>query len=291
MRALLATPIAAILAAQAGGCTYILGIENDYVVGDREDPLGTGGATASSSSQGPGGAGGTGGMGGGSPCPGGLGPAMARLDSSCVDVTEVTNAHYAAWLGASPDPGAQLAFCQWNTDFAPAADWPAPPSRQDQPVVNVDWCDAFAFCTAAGKRLCGRIGGGPVDFDGAWADAKSSQWMAACSNGGATDYPYGNGYDPAACNGKDYAHPGQLVAAGSIASCRGASAPYAAVFDLSGNAAEWEDSCDATSGAGDACRRRGGSFGDKSAAALACGADSAARSSWGPTIGFRCCAD
>src|SRR5262249_6416251 len=76
----------------------------------------------------------------------------------CIDATEVTNGAYKAFLAASPDPSAQPAFCGWNTDYSPSSFY----GPDDHPVVYVDWCDAYAYCEAAGKRLCGAIGGGAV---------------------------------------------------------------------------------------------------------------------------------
>ena len=46
--------------------------------------------------------------------------------------------------------------------------------------------------------------------------------------------------------------------ASSIQSCVGTTPPYDAVFDMSGNAGEWEDSCSGERGGGDLCRVRGG---------------------------------
>ena len=114
----------------------------------------------------------------------------------------------------------------------------------------------------------------------------------ACSNAGATPYPYGSSYAEGACNGEDYDQPDRSVAAGSAAACHGQNDPYAAVFDMSGNAAEWEDACVGASGASDSCRPRGGSYND-SASALGCYADAdqvRTRSSTSAEIGFRCCA-
>jgi formylglycine-generating enzyme required for sulfatase activity len=214
---------------------------------------------------------------------------MIDVGAFCIDATEVTNAAYAAWLATGPSVASQPSFCAWNGDYAPASGWPPSSSKANDPVVGVDWCDAFAYCAAAGKRLCGRIGGGALDYAFGFVDAQQSEWMAACTSGGATKYPYGDGYASGACDGKDYTHPNETVAAGSAAVCHGAAPPYAAIFDLSGNVAEWEDACDGTSGAGDLCRRRGGSFKDGSAA-LRCDADSGqARSAADATTGFRCC--
>ena len=47
------------------------------------------------------------------------------------------------------------------------------------PIVWVDWCDAYAYCKGVGKRLCGAIGGGPVDFHTGYADTNQSQWYRA----------------------------------------------------------------------------------------------------------------
>jgi hypothetical protein len=91
----------------------------------------------------------------------------------CIDSTEVTNAHYAAFLAMSPTP---------------SSGWPAPVDQGRHPVTFVDWCDAFAFCRWAGKRLCGKIGDGanaPADL----ANAAKSQWFNACTAGGTKAYP------------------------------------------------------------------------------------------------------
>lgn len=215
---------------------------------------------------------------------------MVDLGGFCVDAAEVTNADYAAWLATAPSVAAQPAACAWNADFTPVFGWPAPPARAGDPVVQIDWCDAFAYCAAAGKRLCGRIGGGPADYAAGFADPAESQWMAACSNGGATLYPYGNSYAGNVCDGKDFTHPNKAIAVGSASWCHGPTPPYTGLSDLSGNVAEWEDACSGASGAADLCRRRGGSFKDGSSL-LRCDADDGgfARAATSATTGFRCC--
>jgi hypothetical protein len=64
------------------------------------------------------------------------------------------------------------------------------------------------------------------------------------------------------------------------------------VFDLSGNAMEWEDACStSTDGGSDVCRLRGGSAYAIGESQLACDADNGEpRSYTAPGIGFRCCA-
>jgi hypothetical protein len=227
-------------------------------------------------------------------CPTGLpGPPLVRVGAStgvggysCIDATEVTNAQYAQFLAANYPISAQDPWCAWNTTYQPPGGWPAT-GKDDVPVVYVWWCDAFAYCKWAGKRLCGKLGGGPNGY-GASADATASQWFNGCSASGARLYPYGNTFSAAACNGYLGADAGlgapQAVSARTT--CQGGQA---GVFDMSGNVAEWEDSCNGQAGVSDSCHIRGGSF-MSDAQGLRCDAvDSDTRDSATDYIGFRCC--
>jgi formylglycine-generating enzyme required for sulfatase activity len=137
----------------------------------------------------------------------------------CIDQTEVTNAQYGAFLPTAP--ATQIPECSWNTSFAPqtaattcVSPLPYDPvNRASYPVSCVDWCDAYAYCVAAGKRLCGAIGGGAVAA-ASTTDANQSQWYRACSAAGARRYPYGNQYQPMHCQGVD----GAAVATVAVAS-------------------------------------------------------------------------
>ena len=226
-------------------------------------------------------------------CPGHAGPSPVRVTtpagSFCIDSTEVTNDAYAAFVDATSKTSVeQPAMCAWNTSFVPSG-WPPAAGRGALPVTNVDWCDAFAFCTWAGKRLCGRIGGGtnrPDDEN----DAAQSEWFAACTGGGARTYPYGDAYDRSACTG-DATSP---AAAGSLKTCEGG---YPGVFDMSGNVEEWVDACTGSSGANDDCLARGGDY-SASSEALTCRtvidpnrneSRLEPRSLGEPWRGFRCC--
>jgi len=197
---------------------------------------------------------------------------MAYLpeEGFCIDRTEVTQRQYQRWLDSGPQVPELPDVCSEKTSFAP------PPvcledvtgcgsGCEDHPQVCVDWCDAHAYCRAMGKRLCGAIGGGPTPFDQS-VDPDVSQWMAACSSGGQHMYPYGDEYDPNACNSGETQPLACLeklecetVPAGSMASCQSPEPGYQGVYDLVGNVDEWVDSCQGEDTAGH-CRYRGSSM-------------------------------
>jgi formylglycine-generating enzyme required for sulfatase activity len=205
-----------------------------------------------------------------------------RFGTFCIDSTEVTNDQYAAFLNAQPSAAGLPDPCANQKSFVPAGTWPAPDGSKNVPVLNVDWCDAVAYCAWAGKRLCGKIGGGSNDT-GDMADPAKSQWFAACSQGGVRDYPYGSTYQKGTCNGESVqAGP---AAVGSLGDCVG-GAP--GLFDMSGNVAEWEDSCK-TSDNTVVCMARGGAF-NSNPTGLACDATSKeTRADPQDDVGFRCC--
>ncbi|MDB4939144.1 MAG: pyoverdine responsive serine/threonine kinase [Labilithrix sp.] len=235
------------------------------------------------------------------PCPSGRGPTMVRIvatnGSFCIDTTEVTNAHWVAFLAEKEtDTSGQAPMCTWNTSFVPKNTpnpnlvvWPVAASRSAEPIANVDWCDARAYCAWAGKRLCGRIGGGPAAFTDP-GNATTGEWMNACSAGGVRVFPYGATYKPV-CNDGNHGVDA-AIATGSLPDCRGGND---AVFDMSGNVEEWEDACDGTSAPIDTCQRRGGSFTDgNGGVSFRCDTPfkpAQTRNRGDIDVGVRCCAD
>ncbi len=220
------------------------------------------------------------------------GPPMVRIPvpsapegTMCIDQTEVRNEDYAKFLsainnGAMIDVTDAVVDCTQNSTYVPPGQWP--PTNMNHPVVFVDWCDAYAYCKWAGKRLCGRIGGGSVALPKA-TDATVDQWMNACSAGGRFDFPYGEQKRQAYCHITDQTC-GTVCATfdvGTKSLCQ-AEPPYDGVFDLIGNVSEWEDACSSF----EACNVRG----SHSDSEDACGVIHTA--SWSVAanyLGFRCC--
>lgn len=227
-------------------------------------------------------------------------PAGASCTNLGIDATEVTREAYAKFLvEVATKPPMQPQACAANVDFTPQANWsPSDQAMKTLPVSGVDWCDAFAYCKAQGKRLCGRIGGASLP-KAEFADPSKSQWMNACTQGGQSTHTFGawKGLpSQQLCNGAgNWAtnETPQAVAAGSKSTCASTAPGYTGIFDLTGNVAEWEDACDASADAGtktDLCHVRGGAYGDELQDKLACGADrTLARNVAAPDVGFRCC--
>lgn len=224
------------------------------------------------------------------PCAAEGGPAMVRIDAGfCIDTTEVTNAEYAAFfasLDGGSDAGDVPSFCAWKTSYRPSTWTGSPPTYpaggEELPVHAVDFCDAWMFCRWAGKRLCGTLDGQPTPPAEA-ADAQASAWTYACSAGGARVYPYGASYVASACNTDDIVGDPEDV--GSFSGCQGG---YPGIFDMSGNAWEWDDSCE-PGGPTASCHVRGGSVARGEDEVRCTTAVSTPRNDNAGNNGIRCC--
>lgn len=215
-------------------------------------------------------------------CTGTHGPTPVRVGSYCVDATEVTGRDYSEFLAAKAgDTSGQPPGCAWNTSYEPSI------ARNGEfPVFGADWCDAFAYCAWAGKRLCGKIGGGPLPA-ALVSNAFGDEWYRACSKEGTRAYPYGNTRNPNACNGSDRDGGAGPVPVGTLPGCEGG---YPGLFDMAGNLWEWVSSCE-DGGATAHCVIHGSSF-----AALdntSCTTTSSPRRDRGGAndITIRCCSD
>jgi formylglycine-generating enzyme required for sulfatase activity len=202
-----------------------------------------------------------------------------------IERTEVRVGDYALFLELPFSPALLHEDCGWKLGFEPD-DWDVQLMDPDMPVVEVDWCDAEAYCRWAGRHLCGQIGGGPAPFD-AVGDA-DTEWFAGCSSQDTFNFPYGDVYQPTSCNGVDL-QIGGTVQVGSLPDCEGG---LPNLFDMSGNVREWANACDTNPNVPDdmqQCQRRGGSYVSASMSLNCFGSAEVERNSRTGTTGIRCC--
>lgn len=140
--------------------------------------------------------------------------------------------------------------------------------------------EAAAACAASGDRLC-----------------TVAEMQEACEGAANSAYPYGVSYQPLTCNGLDYdgvpggANDDVLLPTGSLAAC----VTPTAVFDLSGNAAEWTSTVTGNTGPPknlSIYEAKGGSY-KTPALGLTCQFDLSrfASNAILSELGFRCCHD
>lgn len=203
-----------------------------------------------------------------------------------IDATEVTVAAWTAFKNAHASvadiPNVPTA-CKTVT-LGPQSNC-AYEKEPTLPQTCVTWCDAALFCAAANKRLCGRIGAGhdTLTSDGDANNPDKDQWIRACAGGKPTGrYPYGASADGSKCNVADFQNDA-LLPAGQLQSCQGAES---GLFDMSGNAAEWEDACYQNT-----CDVRGGSFSSVVGQSRCDSLDRRNPLMGFDDVGFRCCTD
>ena len=233
------------------------------------------------------------------------GPAMASLmygfeETHCIDTTEVTVAQYNVFLGerGPTNTCGQPPGCEFNTTYAPAE---ADPADEDTPQVDVNWCDAFMYCQWAGKHLCGTFGYAAADGGempsgnvppGSEKLQGTDEWYTFClgtGDGVGSEYFYGDTFQLGTCQ-DDHLAKGEIARVASAPDCHGTNASTA-VYDMVGNAAEWEWSCaDSTTQA--ECAIRGGSYIDLDTGVLSCDpVQKAERNTSSANLGFRCCVE
>jgi formylglycine-generating enzyme required for sulfatase activity len=146
----------------------------------------------------------------------------------------------------------------------------------NHPANCVSYYGAEQVCSYAGGRVC-----------------TEDEWLAACRGTEVRAFPYGNTYDPAACNSysatagaADVSLP-TTVPVGSMAGCQGG---LPGLFDMAGNVAEWVDACK-----GSYCRFRGAGYRSNDpveyfagCSGVCSGNDKSLRSN---VVGARCCRD
>lgn len=212
----------------------------------------------------------------------------------CMDRTEVTKGHYKTFLNEVGTSAEKLAssfdylknFAQCakaNYEFGPKGftdpqhvfKW-----NEKDPMHGIDVCDAYAYCRWAGKRLCGKMGGG-VGTEESGSSPETSEWMWACTNGGTSKYPTGSSYDPQVCAYNDEYKEGKEN------QCRGNTSPYDQIENILGGVSEYTQEC---AWEGDfftyGCGIRGASGGPEN---LDCSFGRTGVTSGGG--GIRCCAD
>ena len=197
----------------------------------------------------------------------------------CIDQRLASYGDYMQFVAAKGDDfSGQPPECSWNQGWGPEEYGPhwggwylngrvycGPPPAEvspDQMLGCVDFCDAFAFCSWSGKRLCGLRGADPdkvnmFETGGETEEAENkrreiglspnSEWFSVCTQGGKTEFPYGDKYVPGLCwdFSQTYREEGGPFLAHSVngQDCSGTIPPYDHVYEMIGAAHQWVNIC------------------------------------------------
>lgn len=99
-------------------------------------------------------------------------PTMIDVGGYKIDASKVLVSDYWQFLAAIPAVDASLPEC------STASGWPL--DLPSHGPGGFSFCAAMTYCLWTGRRLCGKIGGGPNGFDD-YANPDLSQWYHACS--------------------------------------------------------------------------------------------------------------
>jgi len=134
---------------------------------------------------------------------------LVHVDAFLIDIYEVTVMRYAAFLKATGGNSPS----DWKTANQPI--------YQKRPVANVEWAEAAAYCTWAGKRL-------PTE----------AEWEKAARGTDGRLYPWGNNPPTPrhARYGKTASHNHGTLA--SVGTLEQGKSPYG-LYDMAGNVWEW----------------------------------------------------
>ncbi len=216
------------------------------------------------------------------------GPELVKIESAsgayCIDTTEVSTAHYQAFFDAQgSDAQAHIdrPGCGGVMTLRPdVTAWPVR-GAEDLPVVRVNWCQATAYCLWAGKRLCGKVGGGSL-VEEFLLDPSVSQWLNACSHGGTRPFPNGANYDATLCG------PAPSPTFVTTRRCEGG---FPGLYDMGANVREWVDTCPPPTN-GNSCFTQGAAFDALPPDEFRCTESRPwTQTSGADNIGFRCCKD
>ncbi|MFN3197607.1 MAG: SUMF1/EgtB/PvdO family nonheme iron enzyme [Bradymonadia bacterium] len=112
--------------------------------------------------------------------------------------------------------------CRLSDEFGQPAgmNWPPLEEEQIKPMVCVNWCDAYAYCSYLGKSLCQnrqyeQFEDIPLDTSGApipnGLNSSEDDWYIACSNHGMHRYPYPSDERIRECHQPNYPCEGPFV--------------------------------------------------------------------------------
>ena len=233
----------------------------------------------------------------------------------CIDERQATYGEYGQFVKKmGKDFGGQPSQCDWNRDWGPVVDCESSTGRPwkcgrsvaeadpDWAVSSLDFCDAWAFCSWAGKRLCGeRVHHGVSVFKEGrddetrqpngttwWFPNTVEEWYHVCTQGGTSDYPFGNDWQDGLCQTeRKWRAPGDKthnVRDTTGNQCHGNFHPYDQVFNMIGGISQWTNGCSEDN---DRCAVRGGyeHYGPS------CSGTLEMHDRRDPAGGVRCCAD